>query len=51
MDSDLAGESMRFSERGSPTVNPFKLDAMICARSSTKKGCRLGGNFTSKNGK
>lgn len=28
--SDLAGDSMRLSESGSPTVNPFKLDAIIC---------------------
>lgn len=30
MVSDLAGDSMRFSWSGSPTVNPFKLEAIIC---------------------
>lgn len=29
--SDLAGDSMRFSGSESPTVNPFRLDAIICA--------------------
>lgn len=28
MVSDLAGDSMRFSGSGSPTVNPFKMDAI-----------------------
>ena len=29
--SDLAGDSMRLSGSESPTVNPFRLDAIICA--------------------
>ncbi|PPD83592.1 hypothetical protein GOBAR_DD19458 [Gossypium barbadense] len=36
MVSDLAGDSMRFSGSGSPTVNPFKLDAIICPKTYEK---------------
>ena len=38
MVSDLAGgDSMRFSWSGSPTVNPFKLDAIICTTNNVVK--------------
>lgn len=33
--SDLAGHSIRFSGSGSPTVNPFKLDAIIYIKSDS----------------
>jgi hypothetical protein len=36
MVSDLAGDSIRLSWSGSPTVNPFKLDAIICNQKSSQ---------------
>ena len=48
MGSDLAGDSMRLSGSGSPTVSPFKLDAMICTETAIQVKIALAEGFNSE---